>query len=47
LGRAGQFQDARRIAFEITDGRIELGQGYLHQEEIAYEGKDGFSITSK
>ena len=39
----GKFQNARRIAFEVAYGGIELGQGDLHLEELAYGRATGFS----
>ena len=35
LRLARHFEDARRIAFEIADGGIELGQGDFHESQVA------------
>ncbi|MHB8539456.1 MAG: hypothetical protein ACYDCD_00730 [Candidatus Acidiferrales bacterium] len=36
FGFGGKLDHAGRIAGEIADRRIELGQGYLHREESGY-----------
>ena len=41
---AGQFQNPRRIAFEIADCRIELREGNLHWNYLAYGARAAFSM---